>query len=442
MITLNPIKSKLANLKYPKISDKMKVIGVMGTRGKTSTVHILADLFKNAGQKVGYVSTIDSKIDNELPRNDISANYIETGMLHKKLHEMRKNGLEWAIVELTSKNALERGYEGISFDLLILTNLYGDSLNKYKTADHYFDAKRKLIKQVKDKGHLIANAQDERLTNWVRNVGDSLQNQIYLDWFDLTQISNLNSDLTGTRFSLNSRNYRSNLIGWHNTINSALAIKALSKFMDDRFSESVYEQARTPRGRMDLVFHSPYKVIIDYSYTPEMLEDSLKFLSTVKKESQNLITVFGCAGERDQSRRKMGAVAAKYSSMVILTSEDPKREKVSDINSQIFEYGRQCGGVLAERIETTEEFNKLDLTRLSNKIRLIRQNADVPFLAFDADHFTSRLDAVTFALKAAAEDDIVYVTGKGHEKSLLYKNVEYEWSDYDAVRESLSRLSF
>jgi UDP-N-acetylmuramoyl-L-alanyl-D-glutamate--2,6-diaminopimelate ligase len=194
---------------------------------------------------------------------------------------------------------------------------------------------------------------------------------------------------------------------------------------------------------MEVIKTEPFSVIIDFAHTPNSLESALNSLKELKNSGTKIITVFGCAGMRDKERRKMGEVAARLSDLVILTAEDPRDEKLSNINNEILEYAKESKGQLAARFKNSEDYEIKNLEELKSDMRTTKEAGNTPFFAFDADDISSRKDAISLAIGIAEKGDIVYLTGKAHEESLAFgaEQDEYPWSEHDVVKESLKSLN-
>jgi len=199
----------------------------------------------------------------------------------------------------------------------------------------------------------------------------------------------------------------------------------------------------SPEGRMQLMQVEPFVVIVDFAHTPEALRKALQSVEKLKRAKKNrIITVFGCAGQRDKGRRRMGEISAQYSDITILTAEDPRDEELGDINNEIFSYAEKKNGVLVERFTNHDAYGIRDLKDIKAKVALVVKNQDKPFLAFDENSIRSREDAIELALRLANSDDIVFITGKGHEKSMAFGKQlkEYAWSDQKVVNRKLKKV--
>ncbi|MFS8131155.1 MAG: Mur ligase family protein [Candidatus Dojkabacteria bacterium] len=436
---INKQKSLLANFRRGNPSEKIKVIGVTGSRGKTIVTELLYHLLKNAGMRVGYISSTGYSDDMAEPKKELSANFVEPGELHGMLGNMIKNQLDFAIVEMTARNLLDKKYEGITLDSGIITNIIGDDSSYFDDWYEYAGTKLDFISRIRDKGLLVLNDDEPQVVDWLLSQGDDLEKDIYVYPVSSNEFQIKNTSLDGSTFIWNNLEISTSNSHKNAVLNNVQAMKLAESYKPDPKIPLYTKEFKTPRGRMEVIQRTPFTVIVDYAYTPSMLEDSLIYIEKLKDPSSRIITVFGCAGEREVTRRRMGAVSSNHSAMTILTAEDPKSERVFDINSEIIEFAENYGGVLAERIGSTEEYKLINKENLKQRIDRVVSNGDHPIISFDADDFTARLDAIDFAVKNANPGDIIYITGKAHETTLAFDGIEYEWSDHEAVKVAMSK---
>jgi len=435
---INKQKSLLANFRKGNPSEKIKVIGVTGSRGKTIVTELLYHLLKNAGMRVGYISSIGYSDDMEAAKNDLSANFVEPGELHSLLGNMITNQLDFAIVEMTARNLLDKKYEGITLDSGIITNIIGDDSSYFDDWYEYAGTKLDFISRIRDKGLLVLNDDEPQVVDWLLSQGDDLDRDIYVYPVSSSEIDVKNKDIDGSTFVWNNQAYSTTNSHKNAILNNVQAMKLASSYKPDPKLPMYAQEFKSPKGRMEVIQRNPFTVIVDYAYTPAMLEDALKYIEELKDPNAKIITVFGCAGERELTRRQMGAVSSNHSDMTVLTAEDPKSEKVYDINSQIIAFAENYGGVLVERIASTEEYALINKENLRQRIERVVANGDHPIISFDADDYTARLDAINFAVKNAKPGDIIYITGKAHETTLAFDGIEYEWSDQEAVKVAMN----
>ncbi len=433
---INKPRAFIANRKFGDPSSEMKVIGVTGTHGKTTVTHLLYHIFKNAGIRVGFLSSQGYTVDMFSFSNEITADTVKMGQVHKLLKQMKDNEIQIVIIEVTSKNLKDEKYNGVKFDSGIVTNINNPESGKYSSWDDYAKTKLEFIKKIKDQGLLIIN-NHENLLYWLQSNSDDIKNNLFTHWIDATHGKNVKYYIDGITFDMDGHNFAVPLIGHFNYINALFAIKLAQNYIPTERINETLRFFETPPGRMQVVQKSPFMIVIDYSKSAWSVENALQFLTAIKPKHNRIITVIGAPGEIDKPRRVIGDVARKYSGLVALCAEDPRSEKTVDINTELFSLAEANGAQLIERFSSSEEFHMINKISLKNKIERVEGNGDVGFIAFDSDDYTSRLNAIEFAVKFAKAGDIVYITGKGDETSLVFSNLIYEWSDAEAVKKAL-----
>ncbi len=325
-------------------SRKLKVIGVTGTKGKTTTSHLIHHILTVCGKKTGLISSITSPGFHVTSPDVIS--------LHASLAKMVKDGCEYAVVEVSSHGIDQKRIAGVKFDIAVLTNIAPEHLDYHKTFDEYKKVKMSFLKSA---GTAVISPKSTKL--------DILPGEF----------NNINAE-TAVEVAV--------LAG----IDKSDALKALTSF-------------KLPVGRMEEIKNgSGARIFIDFAHTPDSLEKALGYLRSVTKVSPagrqgKLISVFGCAGERDPGKRsKMGKISSRIADLSVFTAEDPRSEDIFDI------------------------------------LKTMRR---------DAKNYVSipeRSEAIAFALSKAKPGDTVGIFGKGHEKSLAYEGFEHPWSDHDVTR--------
>jgi len=412
--------SLLASVWYGNPAKSLKVIGVTGTKGKTTVAHLIYWLLKKAGKKVGLISTIYAEISGKKYSTGLHVTNPEPLVLHKFLSLMVKRECEYAILEVTSHGLDQERVAGINFYAGILTNISHEHLDYHKTIKNYINTKAKLFEKVKVailnkddkffdffKGKIFQGA--KIITYAIRNKADYKASDIQLNRlmsFDVREKAQM--------YRLKTR-----LLGEYNALN-ILAACALARELGiswESITSSLLSFPPLP-GRLEEVKNKKgVKIYIDFAHTPDSLEKVLKLIRKIHKEKR-LISVFGCAGERDILKRPlMGEISAKIADFSVFTGEDPRSEKVETIISQIEEGAKKAGAKKASL----------------RKVKVFLQKSG---------HFYFKIpdrgEAIFFALeKLARPKDVVVICGKGHEKSFAINQIEYPWSDKKAVRLSL-----
>ena len=383
-------------------------IGVTGTDGKTTTASMIYHILHKAGQKVALISTVAAIINGNTIDTGFHVTTPDPWLIPKYIKLAKKAGSKYIILETTSHALDQNRVFGIPFHIGVLTNVTHEHLDYHKTYEKYVDAKFKLLKNSKI---AIVNRDDrsyEQISNLKSHtprVLASLKRRIsktkLKDQKMVTYGMQANTDVNPEVFP-----FETNLLGDFNKYNCLAAISVcLSLGIDPLVIRSGLEDFTPPVGRTEIVFQKDFTVMIDFAHTPNSIEN---ILQSIKKEMQpkgKIIHVFGSAGRRDASKRPlMGEASDKYADIIILTAEDPRDERIEDINKQIL-FG----------IKNQE-------SRIKNQGLYI---------------ISDRQEAIEKAISLAQSGDVVVVTGKGHEKSMNMGKGEIPWSDHEAVRNAL-----
>ncbi len=396
----------LATLVYRFPSRKLKIIGVTGTDGKTTTATLIADILKKAGKKVGLITTVSASIGNKKVATGLHVTNPNPWKLQSLLRESVNNKLDFVLLEVTSHGLAQNRVFGVSFDIAAITNVTKEHLDYHKTWVKYLKAKAKLFKNVNYK---ILN-KDDKSFEYLQRIkkGEIIS-------YSLNQKANVTADNIQLGKAITSFEYtyqdkfgskekqeiQTSLIGKFNVSNILAAIgiaKALG--IDKNLIKKGVKDFQGIEGRMQEVkTNKDFKIFIDFAHTPNAMENALLTLKNTYHPN-NLIVVFGCAGLRDKHKRpEMGKIACKIADEIVLTAEDPRTEDLNKINQQI-------------------------LTGCKNKDKVIKEN--------------DRQKAIEIAInQIAKKDDIVAILGKGHEESLCIGRTEHSWSDLEAVKKVL-----
>lgn len=434
---LNTQKSLISSLANGSPSNKLKVIGVAGTRGKTITAHMLYHILKQGGLNAGYISTLGYSTDSQKNQRDTYSNVMDSIELNKILGQMVKNGITHAVVEVNSSGLKNKNFEGITFDSGILTNIFFDRPDDYENWEEYAKTKIDFLTKIKEGGLVVFNNHSADISNWILSEAGKIKNNIYSYWVDFNRLGAIRHSINHAAFEFEGQPFIVPAIGTANIFNAAQAAKLAQAYLPQSTITNALATYSSIAGRMEVIQRQPFMVVVDYAYTPDMLEDALMYLNLIKPYNSKIITVLGASGDQHKERRTIAAAAAKYSKLVVLCAEDPRSERTADINTELHLRAQRSRGVLVERIASQEEYAWINKDNLKAKIDRVLENHDVPFVAFDAEDFTSRLNAIDFAIKSAKPGDIVFVVGKGDEDTLSFAHVDYEWNDAEAVRQSL-----
>jgi len=387
----------LSALIYSFSSKKLKVIGVTGTKGKSTVVELAGVILENAGYKVASVSSIKFKIDKKEWPNKLKMTMPGRFKLQGFLRKAVKAGCQYAILEVTSEGILQHRQKFIDFDIALFTNLSPEHIERHGSFEKYRQAKGKLFQATKNI-HVI-NIDDENAEYFLQFPAKKKYT------YGLNK-----GDINNKDLQLNLQ-----LIGNFNIYNALAAICAgMSQGVNLETSKKALEKVREIPGRMETVIEKPFKVIVDYAHTPDSLEKVYQTLKTnnYKLKTARMICVLGaCGGGRDKWKRpKLGEIAAKYCDKIILTDEDPYDENPMEIIKQVAEGA----------------FKEISV----NPRRYPRKSASI-YKILD------RKEAIKKALEMAKEGDTVIITGKGCEPWMCLANgKKIPWDDKKIVREA------
>ncbi|WP_223066365.1 UDP-N-acetylmuramoyl-L-alanyl-D-glutamate--2,6-diaminopimelate ligase [Paenibacillus caui] len=406
----------LANVYYHFPSTRLKVIGITGTNGKTTTSYLIESILQNEGRKNGLIGTIQRKVNGKTYA--ISGTTPEALDLQRYLYEMVEAKSEYCVMEVSS-HALEQGrVKGTDFRTAIFTNLTQDHLDYHKTMEEYRAAKALLFSRLgnrfsedaESRKYAVLNADDPASVYFAKQTAAEVLTYGVDNKADV-RASGIRVTAKGTEFHVDtfrgSADIALQMVGKFNVYNALAAITAalLEDIPLDRIKQSL-EAVKGVDGRVEAVNEGqPYAVIVDYAHTPDGLENVLR---TVKEFAEGrVLTVFGCGGDRDRTKRPlMGAIAAKYSDYVIVTSDNPRTENPHNILLDI-EAGLKENNVPASRYQ----------------------------LASD------RHEAIHKAIEMASPGDVVLIAGKGHETYQLIGGKVYDFDDRLVAKEAIRGLT-
>lgn len=442
--------------KYP--ANDLKLIGVTGTSGKSTTTSMIYHVLKESGYKVGMISTVGAIAGDKNMDIGFHVTTPDPVDLQKYLKIMKDEGVEYVVLE-SSSHALDQGRLGfLKFDMAVFTNIKRDHLDYHKTWEEYARAKCRLIDSLKEEGTVVFNFDDQRSYKFLKEY-IYLRNKLHGQKLKEVEYS-VSQQLTDTEegkgfvsYKYKSFNFKVNVIGAYNIENSfaaALASKQIGVTMNK--AASALETYRGVSGRMEMIRTQPYFVIVDFAHNADSLERSLDSAKDLLGKNGRLITVFGSAGLRDVEKRyTMGEVAGNLADIIIVTAEDPRTEKVEDINSEIIKGAESTGATLIKRFANTEDYNnfvalankKIEDPELAERAGVEEEEIPIETViySFDENNTNSRFDAIQFAIRTARVGDVVITEGKGHEKSLAFGLVEFPFTDQEAVKKALDKLS-
>lgn len=389
-------------------SRKMTVIGVTGTKGKTTTCNLIAQLLEQSGFKTGLATTVNFRIGDREWINSEKQTMLGRFRLQKLLRQMVKAGCQHAVIETSSEGILQHRQRGIDYDVAVFTNLSPEHIERHGGFIRYRQAKERLFALVakKKEGIGVYNLDDENVEHFLRydiknKYGYAINSKLQLENKNLKkfEIGNINLTSNGSVFEVNEIKFRTSLIGEMNVYNVVAAIcVAISQGVDLEKLPSRVEKLKAPVGRMQVIKGKDFLVIVDYAHEPASLRAAYETARLF--HPRRIIGLLGAqGGGRDRGKRgKLGEVAANYADYIFVTNEDPYDEDpwqiIDDVASEI-------SGKPVEKI-------------------------------------IDRGQAIEKSLNLAQAGDLVLITGKGGEVSMCVAGrKKVPWSDEEAVKNYL-----
>ena len=388
-----------AGVKYNFPGKKMRIIGVTGTNGKTTTCFMIWQMLNSAGYKTGIMTTVAwgvKKLQPELGHMTT----VDAFTLNQRIDNIQKQGAEFLVLEITSHALAEYRTLGIPVEIAVFTNLTHDHLDYHKSFARYRAAKGKLFKKAK---FSILNA-DDPATKEYQKIAQNYTT--YGIKNGENRAKDLKLSVSGVRYSCGDINIETNVPGEFNVYNSlAAALVGVKLGLSPVAIEKGIKSLDSVEGRMNLVdAGQDFTVIVDYAHAPDALE---KVFASVKGHQGKIISVHGGAGRRDPSTRPIrGGILAKNSDIVIITEDDSRDEDPEKIAEGFIKGATKAGKVLDKNL-----FKELD-----------------------------REKAIELALKTAKKGDLVLILGKGHEKTILRADGPHEFEDIKVVKKLLARI--
>jgi UDP-N-acetylmuramoyl-L-alanyl-D-glutamate--2,6-diaminopimelate ligase len=394
----------LASNYYQNPSQHLRVVGVTGTNGKTTTTHLIKSILEEAGKKTGIMGTLYAKIDDtkkEMGHTTPEAVEIEEFMSLNLSHRA-----SYVVMEVSSHALDLNRVDWIDFNYAILTNITQDHLDYHQTMEKYLEAKKKLFSMISNQNNnsVIINADDAYANEFLGRVQAPSTTYGIKNNADV-RATDIKTGLQGSHFTVQYKNQKFsldiNLIGLFNVYNALAAVTfALVEGIGIATIKRALKKVQGVPGRFEQVnCGQDFTVVVDYAHTPDGLENILK---TGRAITQNrMITVFGCGGDRDRSKRPiMGKIAASYSDFCVITSDNPRTEDPKDIIRDIVP----------------------GLDRVPNSRYAI---------------IIDRKEAIKHALYLAKKGDLVVIAGKGHETYQIIKDQVLDFDDRVVASEIL-----
>lgn len=388
---------------YDNPSAKLKLVGVTGTNGKTTVVTLLHQLFMKLGYNSGLLSTVANRInDNIIPATHTTPDAVQLNAL---LAQMVKEGCTHAFMEASSHAIVQHRMAGITWAGAVFTNITHDHLDYHETFDNYISAKKKLFDELPKSAFALVNVDDKRGNVMMQNTKAS-KNTYALKSMSDFKGKVLTNSLQGLELEISGKDNLAQVV-WFTLIGDFNAYNLLAAYgvgvLLGEDAREVLTQLSTVRpavGRFDqIISPSGITAIVDYAHTPDALENVLNTIQNVRTKNEKVITVIGCGGDRDKTKRpEMASIAVRLSDQVIFTSDNPRSEDPEQIIKDM-----QAGVGISQQ----------------KKVLSV----------------TNRREAIKTACTLAQEGDIVLVAGKGHETYQEIKGVKHDFDDKKIILE-------
>jgi UDP-N-acetylmuramoyl-L-alanyl-D-glutamate--2,6-diaminopimelate ligase len=384
-------------------SEKLKLIGITGTNGKTTTVTLLFNLFRGLGFSAGLLSTVENKINNAvIPSTHTTPDALA---LNELLAKMVEEGCQYAFMEVSSHAIVQHRITGVKFTGAAFSNITHDHLDYHKTFDEYIKAKKLFFDHLQDDAFALTNKDD-------RNGMVMLQNTKAKKYtYGLKSVADfkcrvVENHLNGLLLNIDNQEVWVKLIGSFNAYN-ILVVYAVSQLLKQDKTQvlTTLSNLNSVEGRFQYIKSKTGIVaIVDYAHTPDALKNVLETVKDIRTGNEQVITIAGCGGDRDAAKRPlMAKIACEYSDKVILTSDNPRSENPETILDQM-----QAG---------------IDPVNAKKTLRI-----------------SDRKEAIKTAAAFGKPGDIILVAGKGHEKYQEINGVKHPFDDFEIIKETFKTL--
>lgn len=383
----------MAHIFYGSVSETLKVVGVTGTNGKTTVATLLYKLFTELGYNCGLISTVQNHIGHEVVASTHTTP--DAISLNELLFRMKSAGCTHVFMECSSHAIHQYRIAGIHFTGAVFTNITHDHLDYHQTFDAYIKAKKSFFDMLSSDAFALSNQDDARGSVMLQNT--KAQKYFYsLKTLTDFKAKILENSLEGLQMDIQQYQVHFRLIGSFNAYN-LLAVYAAAILLGEQAEQvlSSLSNISGAEGRFDTIRSVRKNLlgIVDYAHTPDALKNVLSTIQQLKQKNEQLITVVGCGGDRDKTKRPlMGAVACEWSDQVIFTSDNPRSENPAEILSDM----------------------EKDLSSAAKRKMI---------------SISDRRKAIHTAVQLAADNDIILVAGKGHEKYQEINGVKYPFDD-------------
>ncbi|OGI21691.1 MAG: UDP-N-acetylmuramoyl-L-alanyl-D-glutamate--2,6-diaminopimelate ligase [Candidatus Melainabacteria bacterium RIFOXYA12_FULL_32_12] len=405
--------AQISSVFYGFPSEKLRLIGVTGTNGKTTVTHLVENIFEQAGIECGLIGTLGQRLSSKDEYVSTKHTTPQSPELHEAFRNMLDSGIKHVVMEVSSHALEQHRVGGCLFDAAALTNLTQDHLDYHITMDNYFKAKSKLFIALKDSKennkYAVINKDDSNAERFIQATPDKVRIITYGIENQADIIAkNIEYSVYGSKFDcitpIGNKTINLQMTGQFSVYNAlaALAI-GIGEGIELDTCVRALELTKSVAGRFEVVIREPL-IIVDYAHTPDGLANVLNAAKKVVPQNGRLICLFGCGGDRDATKRpKMGGIAENIADVVIITSDNPRSEDPQQIITDI-------------------------LTGIKSL------NSDKVQVEID------RRSAIELAIKNAGKDDVIVLAGKGHEDYQILKNETIHFDDREEARKAFKKV--
>lgn len=396
--------SQIASSFYNFPSTKLKLIGITGTKGKTTTTYYLKNIIEHSGAKCGLIGTNKYLVgDREFKATHTTP---EANIINYLLAEMVKDNCEFAVMEISSHSIAMKRVDNLDIDVMIFSNITSDHLDYHKTFENYRETKSEVFAKLKTSAKAVINLDDDS----AKYFSDRTEAEVVFygkNAGSAYQMFDINYTLEGTYWKVKCEdevyNLSTKLIGEFNAYNATAAFAASAEAgIEKSLAVEGIKNAPQVPGRFETINHAGRTVIVDYSHTADSLEKALQAIRHLVGESKKVVTVFGCGGDRDKTKRPiMGRIAEEYSDSVIVTSDNPRTENPFAIIDEI------TAGMTTDKYKVIEK----------------------------------REEAIKEAIVSSEENTVILIAGKGHENYQEINGERTYFSDKETAEKFLSELN-
>ncbi|WP_316817484.1 UDP-N-acetylmuramoyl-L-alanyl-D-glutamate--2,6-diaminopimelate ligase [Pedobacter nyackensis] len=388
---------------YGNPSSKLQLVGITGTNGKTTIATLLFKLFRELGYKVGLISTVENHInDRVIPATHTTPNPLA---LNSLLQDMVDAGCDYCFMEVSSHSVVQHRIEGLSFVGGVFSNITHDHLDFHKTFDNYIKAKKAFFDVLPASAFALTNLDDKNGMVMLQNTKASKKTYALKQLADY-KAKIVENSFNGLHLEINHADVFFKLVGSFNAYN-LLAVYGTAMLLDqDELTVlTTLSNLSGAEGRFDYIVSNGIIGIVDYAHTPDAVQNVLSTVQDIRKGTEQVITIIGCGGDRDKTKRPiMAQVACDWSDKVILTSDNPRTENPQTIIEE-----------MEKGVSPTNRRKTLSIT--------------------------DRREAIKTACHLAKPGDIILLAGKGHEKYQEINGVRYHFDDKEVLLEQLNLIS-